>query len=113
MGPARWPPLGAGSQAALNARDLGAGDEVLVGPYSFIATLSVIFLSGGSPIMVDTDRQTFLIKSGKLEEKVTPGPGGAARRACGLLAGSRFWYDSCGSLPSRLAGASRQAALPG
>lgn len=58
--------------AALNALDIGVGDEVLVGPYTFIATLSVIFLSGALPVMVDTDRQTFLIDPDKLEEKITP-----------------------------------------
>ena len=46
---------------ALNALDIGVGDEVLVGPYTFIASVSVIFLAGALPIMVDTDRETFQV----------------------------------------------------
>ncbi len=58
--------------AALNALDIGAGDEVLVGPYTFIASISVILLSGALPIMVDTDRETFLVNPDKMEAKITP-----------------------------------------
>lgn len=57
---------------ALNALDIGVGDEVLVGPYTFIASVSVILLSGALPIMVDTDPETFLINPDKLEAKITP-----------------------------------------
>lgn len=58
--------------AALNAMDIGVGDEVLVGPYTFIASVSVILLSGALPIMVDTDRETFLVNPEKMEAKITP-----------------------------------------
>jgi hypothetical protein len=58
--------------AALNALDIGVGDEVLVGPYTFVASVSVIFLSGALPIMVDTDRETFLVNPEKMEAKITP-----------------------------------------
>ncbi len=57
---------------ALDALDVGVGDEVLVGPYTFVATISVIFLAGALPIMVDTDRETFLVNPAKMEEKITP-----------------------------------------
>jgi dTDP-4-amino-4,6-dideoxygalactose transaminase len=57
---------------ALNALDIGVGDEVLVGPYTFVASVSVIFLSGALPIMVDTDRETFLVDPEKMEAKITP-----------------------------------------
>ena len=58
--------------AALNALDIGVGDEVLVGPYTFVASVAVIFLSGALPVMVDTDRETFLVNPEKMEEKITP-----------------------------------------
>ena len=58
--------------AALNALDIGVGDEVLVGPYTFVASVSVILLSGALPIMVDTDRETFLVNPEKMEAKITP-----------------------------------------
>jgi len=57
---------------ALNALDIGVGDEVLVGPYTFVASIAVIFLSGALPIMVDTDRETFLVNPEKMEAKITP-----------------------------------------
>ncbi len=57
---------------ALNALDIGVGDEVLVGPYTFVASISVIFLSGALPIMVDTNPETFLVNPDKMEEKITP-----------------------------------------
>lgn len=57
---------------ALNALDIGVGDEVLVGPYTFVASVAVIFLSGALPIMVDTDRETFLVNPEKMEAKITP-----------------------------------------
>jgi perosamine synthetase len=57
---------------ALTALDIGVGDEVLVGPYTFVASISVIFLVGALPIMVDTDPETFLLNPDKLEEKITP-----------------------------------------
>lgn len=57
---------------ALNALDIGVGDEVLVGPYTFVASISVIFLAGALPIMVDTDPETFLVNPDKLQAKITP-----------------------------------------
>ncbi len=57
---------------ALDALDIGVGDEVLVGPYTFVASISVILLAGALPIMVDTDRETFQVNPDKMEEKITP-----------------------------------------
>ncbi|MFO7904655.1 MAG: DegT/DnrJ/EryC1/StrS family aminotransferase [Planctomycetota bacterium] len=57
---------------ALDALDIGVGDEVLVGPYTFVASISVIFLAGALPIMVDTNRDTFLVNPRRMEEKITP-----------------------------------------
>ncbi len=57
---------------AINALDIGAGDEVLVGPYTFIASVSTIMLAGALPIMVDTDPETFLVNPEKMEAKITP-----------------------------------------
>jgi len=56
---------------ALHCLDVGIGDEVLVPPYTFIASITVIFLSGALPIMVDTDRETFQVNPDKMEEKIT------------------------------------------
>ena len=56
---------------SLHVLGVGIGDEVLVPPYTFIATIDVIFLSGALPIMVDTDPETFQINPDKMEEKIT------------------------------------------
>ena len=58
-------------QTALHALGIGVGDEVLVGPYTFIASINVILLSGALPVMVDTDRETFQVNPDKMEAKIT------------------------------------------
>jgi len=56
---------------SLHCLDIGIGDEVLVPPYTFIATIDVIFLCGALPIMVDTDPETFQINPERIEEKIS------------------------------------------
>ena len=52
--------------------DIGAGDEVIVPPYTFIATIQAVLMTGAMPVFVDTDPQTFQIDAEKIEEKITP-----------------------------------------
>lgn len=52
--------------------DIGAGDEVLVPPYTFIATVAAVLAAGAMPIFVDVDRETFQIDPSKIEAKITP-----------------------------------------
>jgi perosamine synthetase len=52
--------------------DIGAGDEVIVPPYTFIATIQAVLQNGAMPIFVDTDPDTFQIDVNKIEEKITP-----------------------------------------
>lgn len=56
---------------ALHCLDIGIGDEVLVTPYTFVASIQVIFLNGALPIMVDPDPDTFQINPDKLEAKIS------------------------------------------
>jgi perosamine synthetase len=56
---------------ALHVLGVDAGDEVLVSPYTFIATYNVIFESRALPVFVDTDPETFLIDPKKIEAKIT------------------------------------------
>jgi len=58
--------------ASLNQFDIGAGDEVIVGPYSFISTIICILQNGALPVFVDTDPDTFQIDPDKIEAKITP-----------------------------------------
>lgn len=56
---------------ALHVLGVDAGDEVLVSPYTFIATYNVIFMNKALPVFVDTDPETFLINPAKMEERIT------------------------------------------
>lgn len=56
---------------ALSALEIGAGDEVLVGPYTFVATVDAILLVGALPVFVDTDRETFTVDPDAMEERIT------------------------------------------
>lgn len=57
--------------SSLNAVGVSAGDEVIVAPYTFIATVNVILLHHALPIFVDTDPETFQINPAKIEAAIT------------------------------------------
>jgi dTDP-4-amino-4,6-dideoxygalactose transaminase len=52
--------------------EIGWGDEVLVTPYTFIASVSCILFNGAIPVFVDIDPETFQMDPAKIEEKITP-----------------------------------------
>ena len=56
---------------SLHALEIGVGDEVIVPPYTFVATIDVVFLVGALPVFVDTDPETFQINPERIEEKIT------------------------------------------
>lgn len=56
---------------ALHCLDVGVGDEVIVSPYTFIATYNVVLNAVALPVFADTDPETFLINPDKIEEKIT------------------------------------------
>jgi dTDP-4-amino-4,6-dideoxygalactose transaminase len=56
---------------SLGALGVGPGDEVIVPPYTFVATVSVVQLHYAMPVFVDSDRETFLMDPGKLEAAIT------------------------------------------
>jgi dTDP-4-amino-4,6-dideoxygalactose transaminase len=57
--------------SALNAIEVGPKDEVLVAPYTFVATVNVVLLQHALPVFVDTDRATLQIDAEKIEAKIT------------------------------------------
>jgi dTDP-4-amino-4,6-dideoxygalactose transaminase len=57
---------------ALNALGVEPGDEVILPPYTFVATLNVIFLQHAVPVFVDSDLETFQIDAKKIEGAITP-----------------------------------------
>lgn len=58
--------------ASLHALEVGPKDEVLVGPYTFIATINAILGLYALPVFVDTDPATHLLDAGKIEGAITP-----------------------------------------
>jgi dTDP-4-amino-4,6-dideoxygalactose transaminase len=56
---------------ALGALEIGPGDEVILPPYTFVATYNVIVLNYGLPIFVDSDPETFQIDAHKIESAIT------------------------------------------
>jgi dTDP-4-amino-4,6-dideoxygalactose transaminase len=56
---------------ALNAVEVGPGDEVIVPPYTFVATINVVMLNHAVPVFVDTDIETFQIDARKIAGKLT------------------------------------------
>ena len=56
---------------SLAALEVGPGDEVIVPPYTFIATISTVLLHHAVPVFVDSDPKTFQIDATKLEAAIT------------------------------------------
>jgi perosamine synthetase len=56
---------------ALRMLNVGGRDEVIVTPYTFIATISAILEVGAMPVFADVDPETFQIDPAKIEKKIT------------------------------------------
>ena len=56
---------------SLNALGIGPGDEVIIPPYTFVATVNAVLLQHALPIFVDTDPETSQIDAGKIEAAIT------------------------------------------
>ena len=59
-------------EVALKAMGVGPGDEVIVPPYTFIATASAPMLIGATPVFCDIDLETFNMDPRRMEEAITP-----------------------------------------
>jgi dTDP-4-amino-4,6-dideoxygalactose transaminase len=57
---------------ALQAAGVKPGDEVIVPPYTFIATASAPLAFGAIPVFVDVEEDTLLIDPEKIEQAITP-----------------------------------------
>jgi dTDP-4-amino-4,6-dideoxygalactose transaminase len=56
---------------ALGALDVGPGDEVIIPPYTFVATYNVVVLNYALPVFVDSDLESFQIDANKIEAAIT------------------------------------------
>ncbi len=57
---------------SLNALGIEPGDEVIVPPYTFIATINVVLRQHALPVFVDTNIDTFQIDAKKIEAAISP-----------------------------------------
>jgi perosamine synthetase len=56
---------------SLGALGIGPGDEVIVPPYTFVATINAVLLLRALPVFVDSDVETFQIDARKVEQAIT------------------------------------------
>jgi dTDP-4-amino-4,6-dideoxygalactose transaminase len=57
---------------AYRALNIGYGDEVIVPPYTFIATASAALEIGAIPVFADIDPDTYLLDPASVAEAITP-----------------------------------------
>jgi dTDP-4-amino-4,6-dideoxygalactose transaminase len=57
---------------ALRAVGVGAGDEVILPPFTFVATGSAVSALGATPVFADTEPDTFNIDADEIAKRITP-----------------------------------------
>lgn len=55
----------------MDAVGIGAGDEVITTPFTFVASVETIVQTGARPVFVDIDPETFQIDPAKVESAIT------------------------------------------
>lgn len=55
---------------ALNVVGVEPGDEVIIPPYTFVATLNVVLRQHALPVFVDTDMETFQMDASKVDASI-------------------------------------------
>jgi dTDP-4-amino-4,6-dideoxygalactose transaminase len=57
---------------ALHVMGVDAGDEVIVSPYTFIATYNAVLIHKALPVFADTDPETLTVDPASIESRITP-----------------------------------------
>jgi dTDP-4-amino-4,6-dideoxygalactose transaminase len=57
---------------ALLAAGVGAGDEVITTPFTFVATVAAILYTGARPVYADIDPETYNLDPAKIAAVITP-----------------------------------------
>jgi dTDP-4-amino-4,6-dideoxygalactose transaminase len=58
--------------AAVHCLDLGAGDEIITTPFTFISSPLAVLNNGAIPVFADIDENTWQIDPAEIEKKITP-----------------------------------------
>ena len=59
-------------EAALRVLGVGPGDEVIVPPYTFIATANAVRMAGAMPVFVDVGPDTYNLDAARVRDAITP-----------------------------------------
>ena len=62
----------AGLHLLVRAAGIGAGDEVVTAPISFVASANVMLYEGATPVFADVDPDTFVLDPAAVEAAITP-----------------------------------------
>jgi perosamine synthetase len=57
---------------SVRALGIGAGDEVITTPYTFVASILPILLANALPVFADIDPETWQLDPAKIEARITP-----------------------------------------
>lgn len=57
---------------ALLAAGVGAGDEVITVPFTFVASVAAVLYAGAKPVLVDIEPRSFTIDTAAIEGAITP-----------------------------------------
>ena len=60
-----------GLRVALEALEIGAGDEVIVPAYTFVASATAVVYAGGVPVFADVDPDTYCLSATAAEELIS------------------------------------------
>jgi dTDP-4-amino-4,6-dideoxygalactose transaminase len=103
---------------ALNALDVGPGDEVITTPYTFFATAAAVVRLGATPVLVDIDPVSLCLDPAAVEARITPatravlpvhifGHPAPMPELCELAAAHGLWVveDAAQAFGARVAGA--------
>ena len=58
-------------QMALELLEVGPGDEVILSPYTYIATVDAVMMGYSLPVFADSDPKTFQIDPDDIEHRIT------------------------------------------
>ena len=57
---------------AMLAAGIGAGDEVITVPFTFVATVAAVRYTGATPVLIDVDPQSLTMDVEHIEQAITP-----------------------------------------